>query len=241
MRSRSSIHGDKPPGAQRFETKSRLVCCVVATMAAAVMVGRAAPPAINIVSGLIGLCLNVDSPPGVASDRPEGTVVGTMFCTSNANQKFRLTTSGEIRVFTNKCLDDPGGRGGNGDRIVIRRCTGQRSQQWTPSTSGEVKSFNGRCLDIQDKWVLPGGAAILWDCNGGDSQKWGALLPGGASASRFSLQGNLPDRISRIVSSQGGPASPLNGAQPFLNVTPFTMAIGNNLSAQIYALASLVK
>ena|SRR6185503_3722874 len=151
----------------------------------------------NLVSGQVGLCLDVDAPLGIGNDRPNGTVVGMFYCTSNPNQQFRLGSNGEIKVFGNKCLS-AGYNGQNMERAIIWQCDGGRAQKWTPTGNGELRSFNGRCLDIKDYSTSPGAPVQIYDCTGRKNQKWGKFVP----SRSINLNFKLPASISEAIAAQ---------------------------------------
>jgi len=73
------------------------------------------------------------------------------------------------------CLDLPGGKVANGQKVEFWSCTGLDNQQWTFSRN----SYNIRyaknpdmCLDAGDYDKNQGKQLILWECNGQPQQKW---------------------------------------------------------------------
>ncbi|MFK0124842.1 endo-1,4-beta-xylanase [Streptomyces nigra] len=111
-----------------------------------------------------GRCLDVPN-----ASTTDGTGVQLYDCHSNSNQQWAVTDSGEIRVYSNKCLDAAGT--GNGASVQIYSCWGGDNQKWRLNSDGSIVGVqSGRCLDAAGSG---NGARIqLYACSGGSNQRW---------------------------------------------------------------------
>lgn len=124
-------------------------------------------------SELSNKCIEV---PGAS--RTPGTPVNMFSCVSGAaHQNFEYKPEAQqITVYGGSlCLTAAGGRGQNGDPIVVSPCTtdGQGGQRWRVA-NGQIAGANNRCIDIQYVNPNDGARLILFDCHGGVNQKWSA-------------------------------------------------------------------
>jgi len=80
-------------------------------------------------------------------------------------------SSGEIRIFGNKCLD--AGGSGNGAIIQIYSCWGGNNQKWRLNSDGTIVGVqSGLCLDAVGGGTGNGTQLQLYSCWGGNNQKW---------------------------------------------------------------------
>lgn len=116
-----------------------------------------------------GRCLDVEN----ASSRT-GTPVIIWDCHGNANQRWNLTSSGELRAFDDAvCLGATGTAAGNGGRPTVAACDGSSGQQWALGTSSTiVHRASGRCLDVAQAATANRSPVILWTCHGNSNQRW---------------------------------------------------------------------
>ncbi|MEU0563751.1 ricin-type beta-trefoil lectin domain protein [Dactylosporangium sp. NPDC006015] len=118
----------------------------------------------RIVGAQSGRCVDVPN-----SSRNNGTRVQLYDCHSGTNQQWTLTSSRQLTVYGNMCLDAAGS--GNGAAVQIYSCNGQANQQWNVNSNGTITGVqSGRCLDV---WGTGNGQQIqLYDCNGQANQRF---------------------------------------------------------------------
>ncbi|SDQ69258.1 endo-1,4-beta-xylanase [Thermostaphylospora chromogena] len=113
-----------------------------------------------------GRCLDVPN-----GDTADGTQVQLWDCHSGTNQQWTYTSSGELRIFGNKCLD--AGGSGNGAVIQIYSCWGGDNQKWQLRSDGSIVGVqSGLCLDAAGAGTANGTRLQLYTCSGGSNQKW---------------------------------------------------------------------
>ncbi|MEV4517053.1 ricin-type beta-trefoil lectin domain protein [Dactylosporangium sp. NPDC049525] len=111
-------------------------------------------------------CLDVNG-----ASQADGAVVQIWDCNGGANQQWTLTSSNQLTVYGNKCLDVPGTA--SGSRVRIWTCNGGANQQWRLNADGTVMGVgSGLCLDVNGAGTANGTAVQLWTCNGGTNQQW---------------------------------------------------------------------
>jgi endo-1,4-beta-xylanase len=118
----------------------------------------------RIVGAQSGRCIDVPN-----SSHNNGTRVQLYDCNGQSNQSWTYTSSKQLTVFGNLCLD--AGGSGNGSAIQIYGCNGQANQQWNVNSNGTITGVqSGRCLDV---WSTANGAQVqLWDCSGQANQRF---------------------------------------------------------------------
>ncbi|MEV6633652.1 endo-1,4-beta-xylanase [Actinoplanes sp. NPDC051470] len=118
----------------------------------------------RIVGAQSGRCVDV---PGASQNN--GTRVQLYDCNGQSNQAWTLTSSKQLTVYGNRCLDAAGS--GNGSAVQIYSCNGQTNQQWNVTSGGTITGVqSGRCLDV---WGSGNGQQIqLYDCNGQANQRF---------------------------------------------------------------------
>jgi hypothetical protein len=87
---------------------------------------RPDPPPFSAVPG--GKCLDVNG-----AGNADGTAVIVWDCNGQNNQKWTLTSAGELRVYGTKCLDVSSAGTANGTKVQIWTCHGGTNQQWARS------------------------------------------------------------------------------------------------------------
>ncbi|MER7266915.1 ricin-type beta-trefoil lectin domain protein [Micromonospora carbonacea] len=128
------------------------------------------PPgaASQIVGAQSGRCVDVPN-----ASRANGTRVQLYDCNRQSNQSWTYTSTKQLRVYGDMCLDAAGS--GNGAAVQIYGCHSQTNQQWNVNSNGTISSVqSGRCLDV---WSTANGAQIqLYDCHGQTNQRF-SLTP----------------------------------------------------------------
>ena len=124
---------------------------------------------VRLVSRLApGKCL--DASRGSATS-PAQTVLAT--CSDAAGQRFTMRSDGSITTYGGAmCLDVSGGKGNDGDAIIIWLCKGSTNQLWRLDSRGEIVGINGKCVDIRDGKTADGTPIILWPCHATKNQQW---------------------------------------------------------------------
>ncbi|MDG4820576.1 ricin-type beta-trefoil lectin domain protein [Asanoa sp. WMMD1127] len=124
------------------------------------------PPstASEIVGTQSGRCVDVPN-----ASQSNGTRVHLWDCNKQPNQAWTYTSTKQLRVYANMCLDAAGS--GNGAAVQIYTCHNQTNQQWNINTNGTITGVqSGRCLDV---WSTANGAQIqLYDCHGQTNQQF---------------------------------------------------------------------
>ncbi|SCG74774.1 poly(ethylene terephthalate) hydrolase family protein [Micromonospora rifamycinica] len=117
-----------------------------------------------VVGAQSGRCLDVPN-----ASRANGTRVQLWDCNRQANQQWTYTSTRQLRVYGDMCLDAAGS--GNGAAVQIYGCHGQPNQQWTVNANGTISGVqSGRCLDV---WSTANGAQVqLYDCHGQTNQRF---------------------------------------------------------------------
>jgi streptogrisin C len=105
------------------------------------------------------------------NSQTRGTLVQVRDCGTGADQKWTLTTAGELRIYGNKCLDAFGASTRPGTRAIIWDCHSGANQKWTVDASGAIKGAqSGLCLDAAG--AQNGAAVTLRRCTNSALQKW---------------------------------------------------------------------
>nr|WP_239132400.1 endo-1,4-beta-xylanase [Actinoplanes durhamensis] len=118
----------------------------------------------RILGAQSGRCIDVPS-----SSTTNGTRVQLYDCNGQSNQAWTLTSSKQLTVYGNRCLDAAGS--GNGAAVQIYSCNGQANQQWNVNSNGTITGVqSGRCLDV---WGTANGQQVqLYDCSGQANQRF---------------------------------------------------------------------
>jgi hypothetical protein len=161
--------------------RSRFVAVVLAAVLGAALTSTVAGPAVaadpTLVSAASGRCLDVTGNVSTA-----GTTVDIWDCNNQSNQRWALTSAGELRTFGGTmCLDVDHSGTTPGTAVLIWTCNGQSNQKWSWGANGSlVGQQSGLCLDVNGGATANGTKAILWTCNGQSNQRW---TQGGGSGS----------------------------------------------------------
>jgi poly(hydroxyalkanoate) depolymerase family esterase len=125
----------------------------------------------RLVGAESGRCVNVPN----ASQA--GARVQLSDCGTDASQRWTYTSSKQLMVNENMCLDVSGTA--NASAVQIQSCNGQTTQQWNLNADGTVTSVpSGRCLDA---WGTGNGQQIqIYDCHGGANQQFKLAALGSA-------------------------------------------------------------
>ncbi|MGA5304659.1 ricin-type beta-trefoil lectin domain protein [Nucisporomicrobium flavum] len=111
-------------------------------------------------------CLDVNG-----ASQSDGAAVQIWDCNGGANQTWTATSTNQLTVYGNKCLDAPGTAAGTSIRIWS--CTGGAGQQWRINADGTIVGVqSGLCLDVTGAGTANGVKVELWTCNGGSNQQW---------------------------------------------------------------------
>jgi len=118
----------------------------------------------RILGAQSGRCLDVPN-----ASHNNGTRVQLYDCNGQTNQAWALTSSKQLQVYGNTCLDAAGS--GNGSAVQIYSCNGQSNQQWNVNSNGTITGVqSGRCLDV---WGTGNGQQVqIYDCNGQANQRF---------------------------------------------------------------------
>ena len=83
-------------------------------------------------------------------------------CNGGANQQWTATSSNQLTVYGNKCLDAPSASAGA--RVRIWSCTGGANQQWRVNPDGTITGVqSGLCLDVTGAGTANGTAVAAVD------------------------------------------------------------------------------
>ncbi|MFK4299633.1 hypothetical protein ABH924_004818 [Arthrobacter sp. GAS37] len=127
-------------------------------------------PAVGSLVGVgSGRCLDVPN-----SSTTNATLEDIWDCNGGTNQKWNLTSAGELRIFGDtKCLDLLNHATAPGSNVGIWDCNGGSNQKWTLNSDGTIVSqASGLCLDVMDHNTANGSAVKVWTCTGGTNQQW---------------------------------------------------------------------
>jgi endo-1,4-beta-xylanase len=118
----------------------------------------------RIVGAQSGRCIDVPN-----SSHNNGTRVQLYDCHGLTNQQWTYTSSKQLTVYGNMCLDAAGS--GNASAVQIYSCNGQTNQQWNVNSNGTISGVqSGRCLDV---WGTGNGQQVqIYDCNGQANQRF---------------------------------------------------------------------
>ncbi|WP_433076658.1 extracellular catalytic domain type 1 short-chain-length polyhydroxyalkanoate depolymerase [Dactylosporangium sp. CA-052675] len=119
----------------------------------------------RIVGAQSGRCIDVPN-----ASHTNGTRVQLYDCNGQTNQQWTYTSSKQLQVYGNMCLDAAGSA--NASAVQIYSCNGQTNQQWNVNSNGTITGVqSGRCLDV---WGTGNGQQVqIYDCNGQANQRFG--------------------------------------------------------------------
>ena len=82
-----------------------------------------------------------------AAATTNGTQAALWDCHGRTNQRWTYTSSKQLTVSGNMCLDARPGTS-NGTAVIIWDCNGQANQQWNVNSNGTITGVqSGLCLD----------------------------------------------------------------------------------------------
>jgi hypothetical protein len=129
----------------------------------------APPPPVGhpIVGEESSRCLDV-----VGADHTSGAPVDIWDCAGGDNQKWVITSAGELRVYSGtRCLDAPSTA--SMTRVVVRSCDGSAGQKWSVNADRTITSVpSGECLDVTGYVTDNGTPLQIWPCNGASNERW---------------------------------------------------------------------
>ena len=130
----------------------------------------AAPPGEELVGAASGRCVDV---PGFSTTA--GTQLDIWDCNDGGNQTWDYTSSNELSVYGDMCMQAGTSSTAAGSPVVLEDCTGAADQQWTVNaTSGTVAPVgdSSLCLDSTGEATADGTLLELATCSGSTSQSW---------------------------------------------------------------------
>lgn len=145
----------------------------------------ALPPAADAITGTAlksahtGLCLDVRG-----AYRQPGTAVITYGCKGSSNQRWHLSSAGELRSYDDAvCLGAVGSAARSGGMPTIANCNDSAGQKWQRGAhSTLVHRASALCLDVRGAATRPLTPVILYTCHGRANQQWSGAAPACSSA-----------------------------------------------------------
>lgn len=124
-------------------------------------------PTFGLAGSASGKCVDVS---GASQANGAGLIIWS--CHTGANQRWTLTPSAELRIYSDtKCMD--AGASQDGTRVTINSCNGGNSQKWVFNSNGTISNVqSGRCLDVNGAGTADNTPVIVWSCHGGSNQVW---------------------------------------------------------------------
>ncbi|GIH44666.1 alpha-galactosidase [Microbispora corallina] len=115
-----------------------------------------------------GRCLDV-----TGASQANGALAEIWDCNNQANQRWTVTSAGELRVYGSKCLDVNNRGTADGTSVLIWDCNGQNNQQWRLNSDGSLTAVGAnKCLDVPNSATANGTKLQIWTCNGQANQRW---------------------------------------------------------------------
>lgn len=130
----------------------------------------AAPPGDEVVGAASGRCVDV---PGFSTTA--GTQLDIWDCNDGGNQTWDYTSSDELSVYGDMCMQAGTSSAATGTPVVLEDCTGATDQQWTvDATSGAITSAadSSLCLTATGDATADGTLLEVATCAGSTSQSW---------------------------------------------------------------------
>lgn len=124
---------------------------------------------VSVVGAGSGRCLDV-----WGSDPANGARTSIYDCHGSANQKWTVTSAGQLRnQATGKCLDVSGAGRADGTTVFQWECSTAANQRWTlDSRQRLVSADSGKCLDVDRGLTANGSKLQIWTCHDGTNQRW---------------------------------------------------------------------
>jgi Ricin-type beta-trefoil lectin domain/Cellulase (glycosyl hydrolase family 5) len=128
-----------------------------------------APPGEQIVGTASGRCVDV---PGFSTTA--GTQLDIWDCNGGGNQSWDYTSTDELSVYGDMCMQAGTTAVTAGAPVVIENCTGAADQQWAVNSSGTITSAAGSafCLEASSGGTADGTLLDVAACDGSASQAW---------------------------------------------------------------------
>jgi endoglucanase len=177
-----------------------------------------------------------------AASRTNGTQVVLWDCNAGTHQGFDLTSTKQMRVYGDKCLDAYGGASAPGTRVVIWDCHGGTNQQWTLNANGTLTGVqSGLCLDATGARTGNGTPLVLWSCTGGAHQRWttgatGPLPPAATPPTKPPTTTTPPTTKPPTTSAPGSTPVARHGQ---LHVCGTKLCDRNNAPVQLRGISSM--
>jgi hypothetical protein len=129
----------------------------------------AAPPGQEIIGTASSRCVDV---PGFSTTA--GTQLDLWDCNGGGNQTWDNTSTHELSVYGNTCMQAGTTAATAGAPVVIEPCTGATNQQWTVNADGTITSAadGTLCLDAAAQGTANGTRVDVASCTGSASQSW---------------------------------------------------------------------
>ncbi|HWG26986.1 ricin-type beta-trefoil lectin domain protein [Actinospica sp.] len=130
----------------------------------------AAPPGQTLINSAAGTrCADV---PGFSTTA--GTQLDIWDCNAGGNQTWDYTTSHELSVYGDMCMQAGTTSAASGSAVVLESCTGATNQQWTVNSSGTITSAadSALCLATVGDATADGTLLDVATCSGSSSQTW---------------------------------------------------------------------
>lgn len=129
----------------------------------------AAPPGVQVTGTASGRCVDV---PGFSTTA--GTQLDLWDCNGGGNQTWDLTSTHELSVYGDMCMQAGTSTAVAGAGVVIESCTGSAAQQWAVNTDGSITSAadSTLCLDTVGAASADGTLLDVATCDGSASQSW---------------------------------------------------------------------
>lgn len=128
-----------------------------------------APPGEQIVGTASGRCVDV---PGFSTTA--GTQLDIWDCNGGGNQSWDYTSTDELSVYGDMCMQAGTTAVTAGAPVVIENCTGAADQQWAVNSSGTITSAadSAFCLEATSGGTADGTLLDVAACDGSASQAW---------------------------------------------------------------------
>ena len=147
---------------------------IVPSLCFASLMAMAAPAQAATTGGPIhgvqsGRCLDV-----AGARTAPGSRVELYTCNGGGNQRWTLTSAGELKVYdSTRCLEVGGNSRKPGSIVQIYTCNGGPNQHWrVGSDRSIVGAGSSLCLDALGGRTANGSTVSVWGCNRGANQQW---------------------------------------------------------------------